>query len=101
MTKPAAKTEVATAVHSWADLLAEGMRFGVLQFQETLDLQKALLECRNPTDLLRAQMTYLQKTIDHFPAGMGGLTGAPFKAAMVQIEKSLAEHARRYDDVPV
>ncbi|MFY0692146.1 MAG: phasin family protein [Paracoccaceae bacterium] len=86
---------------AWLELMNESARFVSDRFKQDLETQKALLDCKSPTDLMRVQSEFYQKAIEQYAAETTRMIEMMSKATQQSLDEAKSSHARGYDDVPL
>ncbi|MDQ2090706.1 phasin family protein [Marimonas arenosa] len=89
------------ATKAWLDVLSESTRFVADRLQQDLDIQKAMLACKNPTELLQVQTEFFQKAIEQYTDEAKRLFEMMSKATEDTIKDVQSGHSREYNDVPL
>ena len=87
------------AMQTWQEIMTEWGRFVTDRLHQDIETQRALLECKTPTDLMRVQTEFYQNAVKQYSEETMRLMQMFSEAA----GKSMAEvgSARKYDDVPL
>ena len=90
-----------TAMALWSDVMTENARFLSDRLQRDLEMQKALLSCKSPADLLHIQSEFCQVAIEQYTAEAKRLQEMITEASKASFEEATPSLSRKYDDVPV
>jgi hypothetical protein len=87
------------AVESWQEIATEWGRFVTDRLQRDMETQRAMLDCRSPSELLKVQTEFYQTAIQQYSEETMRLMQMMSEAA----GKSMSgmKTARKYDDVPL
>lgn len=80
------------AVEAWQEIMTESTRFVTERLQKDAEVQQALLNCKNPTELLQVQTEFYETAVKQYSAEA---------TRMFEIMAKGAGIARKYDDVPL
>jgi hypothetical protein len=83
------------------DLMSESARFMAERLQRDLELQKEMLACKNPAELLDVQSRFVKETMAHYTDEASRYMQMAFNASKDIAEDAKTGHSRGYDDVPL
>lgn len=89
------------ALAAWSEMMTESADFLAGQFQQNLETQTALLDCRSPADFMRIQSDHFQRTIEQYSSEANRMFEAMFKGTKAVIDETRSAERRRYDDIPL
>ena len=89
------------AAKAWMDMMSEGARFVSARLQEDLEAQKAMLNCKSPTELLSLQTEFFQTAFRQYSEETMRLMQMMSEATGKTVEDAASGHKRGYDDVPL
>ena len=87
------------AVESWQEIATEWGRFVIDRLHKDVETQRAMLECRSPSELMKVQTEFYQTAIQQYSEETMRLMQMMSEAAGKTM--SSAKTARKYDDVPL
>lgn len=101
-----AMTAVMTAANPLAnkaliDVMTESARFVADRFRQDLELQKAMLTCKSPAELMSLQAEFYQKAVEQYTSEATRMVQMMTDATQDTIEDAASGHKRRYDDIPL
>lgn len=85
----------------WLEIMTESARFVADRFQQDLETQKALLECRKPEDLLRLQSDFYRKAMEQYASEATRMAQLLSTATTQTLSDVKTAQARGYGDVPL
>ena len=90
-----------TATKAWMDMISENGRFLTERFQQDLEIQKAMLSCRTPAELMQVQSEFFAKAITQYTDHAARLKAMMSNVVEDAVADARTGHARGYADVPV
>jgi hypothetical protein len=86
---------------AWTDATTECSRFVMDRLQQDMKAQRALLSCKCHADLLNLQTSIYQQAIRQYSQEASRLFGMVSRATESTMKEASADHARKFDDLPV
>lgn len=86
---------------AWRSFMSETARFLTERLHQDLNTQKAIMACKNPTELLQVQAAFLKMAMDQYTDYATRIQTTMTKATTGAIKDAQSGHSRGYDDVPV
>jgi len=89
------------AATAWTEVMNAHTRFIMDRLQQDLETQKAVLTCRDPSQLLQIQSDFCCKAVTEYAEQAGLLLKLTTEATAETIEAAKTSHSRAYDDIPL
>jgi hypothetical protein len=89
------------AAKAWQDIMSESARFLADRLRQDLNVQKAMLACKTPHELLFVQSEFYKKAVEQYAEGFTRLSKMMIEANRDTLEDARSGHSRGYDDVPI
>jgi hypothetical protein len=86
---------------AWLEIMTESARFVADRFQQDLETQQAILECRKPEDLLRLQSEFYRKALEQYTSEATRMAQLMSTATTQTLSDAKTAQARGYDDLPL
>ncbi len=87
------------AMESWQEIATEWGRFVTDRLQKDIETQRAMLDCRSPSELMKVQTEFYQTAIQQYSEEAMRLMQMMSEAAGKTVTS--ASTRRKYDDVPL
>jgi len=93
----------ASPTHSkvWTDIMSQNTRFVSALLQEYLEAQKAMLACKNPSEVVQIQSMFFQIAFEQYTTEALKMFDIMTGATEETIKNTKTRYKRDYDDVPV
>ncbi|MEQ3708151.1 MAG: phasin family protein [Tateyamaria sp.] len=85
----------------WAEVMNAQTRFIMDRLQKDMEAQKAVLTCRDPSQLLQIQSDFYQSTIAEYAEQTARMLKLTTDVTAKTMEAAKAGYSRAYDDVPL
>ena len=89
------------ATQAWLDVLSESTRFVADRLQQDLEMQKSMLACTSPADLMQVQTEFFKTAMEQYTDEATRLFKMMSQATEDTIKDAQSSRARSYDDVPL
>jgi hypothetical protein len=89
------------AAKAWMDLMSESARFVTERLRRDMQLQKDMLACKNPSELLQIQSDFMREAMEQYAEEASRYFKMAFQSAEDIEEDVKHGHRRDYDDIPV
>ena len=89
------------ALRAWQDIMTECGRFAVDRLQHGIETQKAMLNCKNPAELMQLQTKFYQSAIKQYSEETMRLIQLMSEATGKTMGEVRSSTKRGYDDVPL
>ncbi|MEL7258777.1 MAG: phasin family protein [Pseudomonadota bacterium] len=86
---------------AWMDLMSESARFVSARLREDVETQKAMLNCKNPAEVVQVQSEFFQKAFEQYTAEAMKMFEIMTSATEEMVKDANTGRKRGYDDVPV
>lgn len=86
---------------AWFGLMAESARFITKRLEADLEMQRAMLACRNPAEFMQLQTKFVSAAATQYAEEASKLFQMTLKASGDIAEDALSPHTSEYDDIPV
>lgn len=86
---------------AWIAMMSESTRFVTERLRQDMELQQALMACKNPADLVQLQSEFYTKAMAQYLDETAKMFNMLNQAAKVTTESNGPTTKRGYDDVPV
>ena len=87
------------AIDAWQGIVAEWGRFVTERSQRDIETQRAMLDCRSPSELMKVQTEFYQTAVQQYSEETMRLMQMMADAARKTVYH--AKTARKYNDVPL
>ncbi|MGK7652795.1 MULTISPECIES: phasin family protein [unclassified Roseovarius] len=89
------------AATAWMEIMQESMRFMNARLQEDMEVQRAMLACTTPQELMKVQTDFCRKAMADYTEETQRMMRKMGLAVEVTAEKAKPKPGRDLDDVPV
>lgn len=89
------------AAKAWQDIMSESARFLADRLQQDVSVQKAVLACKTPNELLLVQSEFYKNAVEQYAEEFARLSKMMVQATCDTLEDARSGHSRGYDDVPI
>ena len=89
------------AAKAWLDLTSEGAAFLTRRFERDLEMQKKMLACGTPAELLELQAAFLAEVSRDYADEMARCMKMFVEASGDVLRDAQSGHRREYDDIPL
>ncbi len=89
------------AAKAWMDLMSEGARFMTERLRRDMELQRDLLACKSPSELMQIQTAFMKDAMEQYADEASRYFKMAFHS-LEEIDEDVKHgHRRDYDDIPV
>lgn len=89
------------ASRAWLSFMSESARFLTQRLHQDMDVQKAMMACKSPTELLQLQSAFLKTAMDQYTDYATRIQEMMTMATTNAVTDAQSGHSRGYDDVPI
>ena len=89
------------ATKAWLDIMSEGTRFVTNRLEQDIETQKALLQCKTPSELIEVQSAFFKAALEQYSSEATRLFQMMSKAGEDTIKDAKKGRKSKYDDVPL
>jgi phasin family protein len=88
-------------MEAWLDLMNDSARFVADRLEKDQETQKALLNCKTPTELIEVQSKFFRDAVEQYTAQTTKIFEKMSKATKTAMDETTLKLSRSYDDVPL
>lgn len=88
-------------MEAWLELMNDSARFVADRLQKDQETQKALLNCKTPTELMQVQSEFFNDAVNQYTAQTTRMFEKVSEATRVTLTETAKVSSRGYDDVPL
>jgi len=103
-TQPLATLLAAVGPHTataWTEVMNAQTRFIMDRLQKDLEVQKAVLSCRDPNELLQIQSDFCREAMTQYAEQTARMLKLTTEATEQSMQAAKTGFSRAYDDVPL
>ncbi len=86
---------------AWFDLMSESARFMTKRLEADLEMQRAMLACKDPAEFIELQTKFVSTAATQYAEEASRFFQMTFNASGEITKDALSSHTSDYDDVPV